>query len=138
MKSTVNMRFPSIEARKGTFLPGRHWPGHELCFFLHDIMAKMLVEGQRAGAFHVQFQLSKDEVNTFNKADDVFQWLALHRGGGGDALNFRHRAGEGLMCENLHLVQRRHCGGVRGDRQKSRCQGDRSENVGWHPSAEAF
>ncbi len=73
------MRFPSIETRKGTFLPRHHWPGHELCFFLHDIMAHMLATGERAGTFHAKYQLSDDEVEAFNKADDVFQWLDRYR-----------------------------------------------------------
>jgi hypothetical protein len=73
------MRFPSIENRKGTFLPERHWPGHELCFFLHDIMARMLTDGLRAGAFRVAFELSEDEIKTFNQAEDVFQWLDQNR-----------------------------------------------------------
>jgi hypothetical protein len=79
MSPAARIRFPTVETRKGTFLPERHWPGHELCFFLHDVMAELLAAGKRAGAFHVKFQLSEDEVSTFNKTDDVFQWLDQNR-----------------------------------------------------------
>lgn len=73
------MRFSSIESRKGTFLPEHHWPGHELCFFVHDAMGHMLAAGERAGAFRVKFQLHGDEVDAFTKAEDVFQWLDRYR-----------------------------------------------------------
>jgi hypothetical protein len=73
------MRFPSIETRSGTFLPERYWPGHELCFFVHDIMGQMLAAGQRASAFQVEFPLSEDEVETFKQAEDVFLWLDRYR-----------------------------------------------------------
>lgn len=73
------MRFPSIESRRGTFLPDRHWPGHELCFFLHDIMAHMLAAGERAGAFQVALELREGEAEALSQADDVFQWLDQHR-----------------------------------------------------------
>lgn len=73
------MRFPSIESRKGTFLPVQHWPGHELCFFVHDTIGHMLAAGQRSGTFHVKFQLREDELNAFNEAEDVFQWLDRYR-----------------------------------------------------------
>src|SRR5581483_9746508 len=73
------MRFPSIESRKGTFLPAHHWVGHELCFFVHDTLGQLLAAGERAGAFHVKFQLREDEVEAFNRAEDVFQWLDRYR-----------------------------------------------------------
>jgi hypothetical protein len=42
-------------------------------------MAHMLAAGERAGAFRVKFQLSEDEVNTFNQTEDVFLWLEQNR-----------------------------------------------------------
>lgn len=72
-------RFPSIETRKGTFLPEVYWPGHELCFFLHDIMAHMLASGERAGAFHVKFELREGEREQLECCEDIFQWLDQYR-----------------------------------------------------------
>jgi hypothetical protein len=75
----MRIRFPTIESRKGTFLPRQYWFSHELCFFIHDTMGHMLAAGERAGAFGVQFQLRDDEVEAFNKAEDIFQWLERYR-----------------------------------------------------------
>ncbi len=73
------MRFPSIESRKGTILPGEFWAGHELCLCIHDAMAQMLVSGQNAGAFHVKYELTEQERQTFESSEDIFQWVEQNR-----------------------------------------------------------
>jgi hypothetical protein len=73
------MRFPSIESRTGTILPGEFWAGHELCFCIHDAMTQMLVSGQNAGAFHVRFELSEEERESFESSKNIFRWLGEYR-----------------------------------------------------------
>lgn len=73
------MRFSSIDNRSGTFLPNNYWYGHELCFFIHDIMGHMLAAGERAGIFCKKFQLNVHEAEALNNAENVFQWLDSHR-----------------------------------------------------------
>jgi hypothetical protein len=74
------MRFPSIESRTGTILPGEFWAGHELCFCIHDAMTQMLVSGQNAGAFHVSYELTEQERESFESSEDIFQWVEQNRG----------------------------------------------------------
>ena len=73
------MRFTSIEGRKGTFLPGEYWPGHDLCFFIHDTMGHMLAAGERAGAFYAKFDIDEKDAAALKETGDFFQWLDLHR-----------------------------------------------------------
>ena len=98
------MRFPSIETRKGTFLPEHHWLAHELCFFIHDVMTKMLASGELAKAFHVRIPLSKDEIDTFNRADDVFQWLEEHRPSGERAAVLVATMFPAILSDMLHCI----------------------------------
>jgi hypothetical protein len=73
------LRFPSIESRSGTFLPEVYWPGHELCFCLHDVMARMLASGELAHAFHVKFDLREGELEQLENCEDIFEWLQRFR-----------------------------------------------------------
>jgi hypothetical protein len=72
-------RYSSIDRRVNTHLPKKYWPGHELCFTVHDIMTNLLVSGQRARVFFVEFEL-RDEADLAAFEADVFEWLDNHRG----------------------------------------------------------
>jgi len=98
------MRFPSIETRMGTFLPGHHWQAHELCFFIHDAMTKMLASGEHANAFHVEIPLREDEIETFNSADDVFDWLEQHRPPGERAAVLVTTMFPAILSDMLHCI----------------------------------
>ena len=73
-------RFPSLDRRKSTFVPEDYWPGHELCFRVHDVMTQLLASGERAQAFYVSFDLSDEATKLeFENASDIFEWLEKHR-----------------------------------------------------------
>jgi hypothetical protein len=73
-------RFSSLDDRKGTHLPEKYWPSHELCFRVHDVMTQLLVSGQRARAFYVSFDLPDEATKReFESASDIFEWLEKHR-----------------------------------------------------------
>ena len=73
------MRFPTLANRKGTFLPGQHWAGHELCFFIHDIIREMVASGERSGVFTYKFDIEAEEAASVKESSDIFQWLLEHR-----------------------------------------------------------
>lgn len=73
------MRYPSIETRTGTFLPEQYWLAHEFCFFLHDVMARLLQAGERSGIFKVSLALTDDERRSFEETDDILDWVMEHR-----------------------------------------------------------
>lgn len=73
------MRYPSIETRTGTFLPEQYWLAHEFCFFLHDVMARLLQAGERSGIFKVSLALMDDERRSFEETDDILDWVMEHR-----------------------------------------------------------
>ena len=64
-------QFSSLDGRKGTHLPKQYWPGHQLCFTIHDVMTQLLVSGEKARAFHVSFDLADEvEQHEFENATD--------------------------------------------------------------------
>ncbi len=67
-------RYSSLDGRIRTLLPDKYWPGHELCFTVHDIMTQLLGSGQQASAFQVEFELH-DEADSAAFKADVFEWL---------------------------------------------------------------
>ncbi len=74
------MEYSSITDRINTRLPSSYWAAHQLCFFVHDVMAQLLVSGRRASAFKVNIKFrDKADRLAFEKADNVFVWLEQSR-----------------------------------------------------------
>lgn len=75
------MQTTSIKGRKNTHLPNGHWTAHELCFFVHDVMAQVIESGEAARAFDSTFEFRDEkDQEAFEAADTVFSWLELtHR-----------------------------------------------------------
>lgn len=58
------------------FLPSEHEIAHELCFVIHDILAQLLVSGEKQGAFLTSIQFKDDaDRQTFEQSSDIFEWL---------------------------------------------------------------
>lgn len=73
-------QYSSLANRTNTILPPNKAAAHQLCFTVHDIMAQLLVSGQRAKAFrtHIEFRDDADRL-AFENADDIFMWLDQSR-----------------------------------------------------------
>ena len=44
-------KYPSLDRRKNTRLPEAHFPAHELCFTIHDIMVQIIFSGRHSQLF---------------------------------------------------------------------------------------
>jgi len=64
------------DRRNTGFLPSEYEIAHELCFVIHDVLAKFLVSGEKQGAFFTSIQF-KDDANrhAFEQSRDIFEWL---------------------------------------------------------------
>jgi len=105
MFSRPRIKFPSIESRTGTFLPTKYWLAHEFCFFLHDVMARLLVSGERASIFTVPFTLkNEDEAEALEKADDIFDWIEQYRSPQEKAAVLATHSFPAVLSDMLHFI----------------------------------
>jgi hypothetical protein len=51
LDNEVMRKFSSLAGKTNTHLPAEYWPAHELCVVVHDVMAQLLVSGQKASVF---------------------------------------------------------------------------------------
>jgi len=60
----------------GYFLPKKYKELHNLCFYLHDILVQVVVEGEKKKLFDtvVKFEKSGD-VETIKDNNDILEWL---------------------------------------------------------------
>jgi hypothetical protein len=66
-----------LVTNKGGFLPAEFNMAHDLCFFLHDILAQFLVSGETSDVFTTEIAISATEnAEPFNSGEDLFEWLA--------------------------------------------------------------
>lgn len=99
------IRFPSIESRTGTFLPSKYWLGHEFCFFLHDVMARLLASGERASIFRVPFELRNEaEVEGLKKAKDFIDWVEQYRSPEEKAAVLATHSFPAVLSDMLHYI----------------------------------
>ena len=69
-------KYPSLDRRKNTYLPEAHFPAHELCFVIHDIMVQIIFSGRRSQLFNANFKFKdKDDELAFDKANGILNWL---------------------------------------------------------------
>lgn len=62
--------------RKPNYLPDYVMKGHDLCFFIHDILCQLLVSGKEGNFFSTKIQLSSQkEKKSFEKSNNLFLWL---------------------------------------------------------------
>lgn len=62
-------------------LPKEFRFSHDFAFFLHDMLAGVIVEGEKAGIFDVHFEFeSEDEAAAFGslKGEELWEWLATN------------------------------------------------------------
>ena len=60
---------------KNDFLPKEFIPAHELCFFIHDLLANTLVSGENQDIFNYKFSLEEKIANNLGKGEDIFLFL---------------------------------------------------------------
>jgi hypothetical protein len=73
-------QFSALKDRVNTHLPSNYWQAHQLCFTLHDVMTQLLVSGETASAFKINFEF-RDEADraAFENSGDIFTWLEQSR-----------------------------------------------------------
>jgi|GEM_PF-3390807 len=47
-------RSPRRQVNDYKFLPQRHWFAHDYCMMIHDLLAQVVVEGEKAGIFNIK------------------------------------------------------------------------------------
>jgi hypothetical protein len=69
-------KYPSLRGPDGrTAMPEAYDSAHHLCFLNHDVMLELLRSGEIVGAFDYQMTLTPSEVESFNMASDLFEWM---------------------------------------------------------------
>lgn len=64
---------------KNNFLPKEFISGHELCFFIHDLLANTLVSGENQDIFNYEFSLEERIANNFENDEDIFLFLQKNK-----------------------------------------------------------
>ncbi len=60
----------------GHFLPKKYKELHNLCFYLHDILAQVVVEGEKKKLFDTVIKFKKSgDIEIFESSDDILAWL---------------------------------------------------------------
>jgi len=68
--------------KKREILPKKHHFSHQYCFFLHNLLANIIVAGERDGIFKVSFELrDKRELEEFSKKTGEELWIWLENNG---------------------------------------------------------
>lgn len=60
---------------KNNFLPKEFVSGHELCFFIHDLLVNTLVSGENQNIFNYEFSLEEKLANNLGNDEDIFLFL---------------------------------------------------------------
>lgn len=60
---------------KNNFLPKEFISGHELCFFIHDLLVNTLVSGENQDIFNYEFSLEEKIANNLGKDEDILLFL---------------------------------------------------------------
>ena len=60
---------------KNDFLPKEFISAHELCFFIHDLLANTLVSGENQDIFNYEFSLEERIANNLEKDEDIILFL---------------------------------------------------------------
>ncbi len=60
---------------KNDFLPKEFIAGHELCFFIHDLLVNTLVSGKNQGIFNYEFSLDEKIANNLENDGDILLFL---------------------------------------------------------------
>lgn len=67
-----------VDATTRNFLPEKYWFAHAYCFFLHDILADIIVRGEQLEVFHHGFELryiSHGEEMVQKSGEELFEWM---------------------------------------------------------------
>ena len=60
----------------GYFLPIKYKELHNLCFYLHDILAQVVVEGKKKKLFDTVIKFKKDnDSEEYQDSNDILEWL---------------------------------------------------------------
>lgn len=60
---------------ENNFLPKEFISGHELCFFIHDLLVNTLVSGEKQNIFKYEFSLEEKIANNLSNDEDIFLFL---------------------------------------------------------------
>ena len=61
----------------GYFLPQKYKELHNLCFYLHDILVQVVVEGENKKLFDTIYNLKKrSDIEAIKGNDDILEWLS--------------------------------------------------------------
>lgn len=60
---------------ENNFLAKEFVSGHELCFFIHDLLANTLVSGEKQDIFKYEFSLEEKIANNLENDEDIFLFL---------------------------------------------------------------
>lgn len=66
------------QATTRNFIPKEYEFAHEYCFFLHDTLANIVIEGEQAGIFNYQFELkNSDHIEHFSgkSGEELAEWM---------------------------------------------------------------
>lgn len=65
-----------LVTNKGGFLPSEFNVAHDLCFFVHDVLAQFLVSGEASDIFTTRIAVEEYELTKdFDSTADIFEWL---------------------------------------------------------------
>lgn len=66
----------TLKNKKGTFIPKEFHIAHELSFLMHDMMAELLVSGEKGNFFVPDIYFEENEyLEYINESDDLGKWL---------------------------------------------------------------
>ena len=60
---------------ENNFLPKEFISAHELCFFIHDLLANTLVSGEKQDIFNYEFSLEEKIANNLSNDEDILLFL---------------------------------------------------------------
>jgi hypothetical protein len=61
----------------GYFLPKEYKELHDLCFYLHDILVQVVVEGENKKLFHTIYNIKKmSDIEAIKGNNDILEWLS--------------------------------------------------------------
>jgi hypothetical protein len=71
-----NVNYKPFRVKQGGFLPLEYDAPHDLCLYLHDVMAGILKDGEEGGFFQhtVRFSLG-DPAKGWDDSEDPIQWM---------------------------------------------------------------
>lgn len=70
------MNYKPFRLKQGGFLPLEYDAAHDLCLYLHDVMAAILKDGEEGGFFKHTFKFSSaDQAKGLDDTDDPIKWM---------------------------------------------------------------